>query len=288
MSHLIAIAMTLLVPFTHGGNGPGTNRQGGTFRRTPPNLMAVSLGTEHGCGLSADGRAYCWGSNRLGQIGDGGHTPERRIATRPVSVATTERFVALSAGANHTCGVTRSGAVYCWGLNLTGELGQAFVADECDGFPCSRRPIRLETSLRFDSVSAGFGHTCGLSEGRAYCWGRNDRGQLGSARSDDVCGVVACNLVPVRVTGVETFASITAGGDHTCGMSDGVAYCWGSNQYGQLGADTPSARNPSPVRVGTRERLVSIEAMGISTCGETVDGRQICWGDASASHATLP
>lgn len=281
MSRRFAIAMAVLVPFTHERNAPGTNRQGDALRRTPPNLMAVSLGTEHGCGLSADGRAYCWGSNRLGQLGDDGLTPERRITAKPVMVATTERFVGIAAGANHTCAVTRSGAVYCWGLDLTGELGQAFAASTCDGFPCTRRPVRLETSIRFDSLSAGFGHTCGLSGGAAYCWGRNDRGQLGTARSDDVCGVVACNLSPVRVAGVDTFTSISAGGDHTCGMSGGAAYCWGSNQYGQLGTETPGVRNPSPIRVGTGLRLVSIEAKGIRTCGRTVEGREICWGQAS-------
>src|SRR5688572_13499377 len=95
-----AIALGVFTPFTHEGNDPVTNRQGAGPSRAAPASRTVSIGTEHGCGLSADGRAYCWGSNRLGQLGDDG-AAERRAAAKPVLVATAERFVGISAGANH-------------------------------------------------------------------------------------------------------------------------------------------------------------------------------------------
>ena len=181
MSHLtttIALAVFLLAG-PHE-NSQVTKRDGETPNRTPPTLLTVSRGTEHACGLSADGRAFCWGSNRLGQLGDGDANPN--VKTGSVAVATAQTFSVISAGANHTCGLTPDGVAYCWGLNFTGELGQAIVASRCDGFPCNRRPARVETTMRFDTISAGFGHTCGVRGGRASCWGRNDRGQLGTAR----------------------------------------------------------------------------------------------------------
>jgi alpha-tubulin suppressor-like RCC1 family protein len=202
-----------------------------------------------------------------------------------VAVATSETFTIISAGANHTCALTRTGEAFCWGLNLTGELAQALVANDCDGFPCSRSPVRVETTVRFDTVSAGFGHTCALSGGRAFCWGRNDRGQLGTPRSDDNCDGVACNTTPLRVVGVTGFTSISAGGDHTCGLADGVAFCWGSNQYGQLGVAASVPSSSRPLRVHTPDRLVSIEAKGIQTCGRTETGRETCWG---AGATTIP
>jgi serine/threonine-protein kinase len=228
--------------------------------------------------LAPNGRAYCWGSNRLGQLGDDRTASVAANVRNAVAVATSETFTSISAGANHTCAVTRAGEAYCWGLNFTGELAQALVANECGGFPCSRRPVRVETAVRFDTVSAGFGHTCALSGGRAFCWGRNDRGQLGTPPADDQCEGVACNVTPVRVTGVSGFTSISAGGDHTCGMAGEVAYCWGSNQYGQLGASASVLRSSRPLRVVTEEPLLAIEARGIRTCGRTEAGREICWG----------
>ncbi|HUQ83009.1 MAG TPA: hypothetical protein VM076_17790 [Gemmatimonadaceae bacterium] len=253
-----------------------TSRPEGAPKWEGVTLSAVSLGTEHGCGLSTDGRAYCWGSNRLGQLGNDDPATGRR--SEPVAVTTAERFIAISAGANQTCGVTRAGTAFCWGLNMTGELGQAIVANDCGGFACSRRPVRVESSVRFDSISAGFGHTCALSGGRAFCWGRNDRGQLGTVRADELCEGIACNPLPVRVSTLEGIASISAGGDHTCAIASGDTYCWGSNQYGQLGVETRVQANPRPLLVPRAERFVSIEARGISTCARTTDGNRVCWG----------
>ena len=270
----IAVAVFLL--FRPQENSQVTNRYGDTPSRTSPTLLTVTRGTEHGCGLSADGRAFCWGSNRLGQLGDDDDSPNAK--TGAVAVATAETFVGISAGANHTCALTREGVAYCWGLNLTGELGQVIVADRCDGFPCNRRPARVETTTRFDTISAGFGHTCALRGGRAFCWGRNDRGQLGSARADDLCEGVPCKASPVGVDGIKEFSSIAAGGDHTCGISDGALYCWGSNQYGQLGLDSSIERTARPRRVPIPERAASVVARGLRTCATTVTGREICWG----------
>ena len=286
MSRRFTVLLGLFIPLIADENSLGMRRNSGQPGGTtgePPALTVTTVGTEHACGLSADGRAWCWGSNRLGQLGnDDVSTAARRFEDR-VAVATAGRFVLLSAGASHTCGLTTAGETYCWGLNLTGELGQLEVSERCGAdFPCSRRPVRLETTLAFDTVAAGFGHTCALARGRAYCWGRNDRGQLGSPRADDDCGGVRCNVTPLRVQTVDRFTSISAGGDHTCGIAEGVAYCWGSNQYGQLGVPTPSAHNPKPLRVA-QATFVRVAARGLRTCATTADGRSMCWGYDSGS-----
>jgi len=279
MSHVLTISLSVLIVSLGQENRSVTSREGGRSKRTSPGIAMVTHGTEHGCGLSADGRAYCWGSNRLGQLGNDANVVTGRTSAT-VAVATHETFTMISAGANHTCALTREGVAYCWGLNLTGELGQAIVANECAGFSCSRRPVRVEASARFDSLSAGFGHTCALSDGRAFCWGRNDEGQLGNPRVDDSCGGVSCTVSPMPVLGVDFFSSIAAGGDHTCGIAHGVAYCWGSNQYGQLGLDTRIRRTAQPTRVPFPERVVGIEARGIRTCVTGESGRRSCWGSA--------
>src|SRR5687767_9282292 len=217
MSRRMALLLGVFTPVVVVENSLGMRRDSGQRVGTigdPPPLTVTTLGTEHACGLSADGRAWCWGSNRLGQLGHDDVSPAARRIENRVEVATAARFVRLSAGASHTCGITGAGEVYCWGLNLTAELGQAHVAERCDAdFPCSRRPVRLASTIKFDTVAAGFGHTCALAQGRAFCWGRNDRGQLGSERADEDCLGVPCNASPLRVQSVDRFTSISAGGD---------------------------------------------------------------------------
>jgi alpha-tubulin suppressor-like RCC1 family protein len=88
--------------------------------------VSLAAGGAHTCGLTAAGAAYCWGSNSNGQLGNG-TIGGMNIAGAPVSGGIT--FVSLSAGGAHTCGVTPDGAIYCWGANASGQLGDGTQAD---------------------------------------------------------------------------------------------------------------------------------------------------------------
>ncbi len=92
-------------------------------------------------------------------------------------------FSSISAGSAHTCGVSASGGGYCWGSDANGQLGSQAVAAcavASGTQPCTRVPALVAGGLTFGSISAGTQHSCGLTAGRvAYCWGLNDRGQLG-------------------------------------------------------------------------------------------------------------
>lgn len=87
-------------------------------------------------------------------------------------------FASLTAGEEHTCGLTSSGAAYCWGFNVYGQLGRGDTLS-------ASVPVLVAGGLTFISLTAGGGHTCGLeSSGAAYCWGDNYSGQLGIGASD--------------------------------------------------------------------------------------------------------
>jgi alpha-tubulin suppressor-like RCC1 family protein len=170
----------------------------------------------------------------------------------------------ISAGGFHSCAI-ESGRAYCWGFNQTGQLGDGTTAD-------SIVPVAVDTSgvlagKTLTQITAGEWQTCAVDAvGAAYCWGYNAEGQLGD-------GTTADSIVPVAVdaTGVlagQAITQITAGWQSTCALgAGGTAYCWGANNYGELG-DGSIAGSSVPV---------AVDATGV-LAGKTIT--QITAGDA--------
>jgi alpha-tubulin suppressor-like RCC1 family protein len=213
----------------------------------------------------------------------------------PVAAQAAPGAATVVAGAWHSCRLTDEGMASCWGLNNARQLGSE-TREVCRAgkvtLPCSRSPLPLEGQLRFTSLAAGEVHTCGLTgEGQAYCWGGNARGQLGTDSTLEDCTapgnptVFPCTARAVPVAGDLIFEALAAGAKHTCGLtSDGVVFCWGSNDKGQLGVKTPGStclnRQPCsrvPLRVDV-PRLTALVAGGNQTCGLRPKGDVLCWG----------
>ena len=132
----------------------------------------------------------------------------------------------------------------------------------------------------FIAVATGGAHSCALTaSGAAHCWGRGEAGQLGIPTPATCAGIgLPCSMIPVAVQGGISFTRLTGGGAHTCGLtSDGTAYCWGQNSFGQLGDGTLLSRN-APVRVSTTLTFSSINAGEAHTCALTSSGAARCWG----------
>jgi alpha-tubulin suppressor-like RCC1 family protein len=142
-------------------------------------------------------------------------------------------------------------------------------------------PVAVTGSLSLRMIAAGgfdVGQTCALTNaGDAYCWGNNERGQLGLGTSD-----VAAHAAPAPVSGGLTFTVLTAGlGRHTCALTaTGAAYCWGENSFGALG-DGSSTDRPVPTPVSGEVDFAQVMAGGFigHTCGLTGSGAAHCWGD---------
>jgi alpha-tubulin suppressor-like RCC1 family protein len=201
--------------------------------------------SDHTCGLTLGGSAYCWGTNGSGEIGgptsDACALPLSKKSTvpyalAPVAVSGGLTFAGVSAGPGFTCGVTTDGAAYCWGDNSSGELGDGTITNRS-------APIAVAGGLSFIAVSTGLRYSCGLTaSGAAYCWGQNDHGQLGD-------GTATNRTTPVAVLGGISFVAVRTGARHTCGLAaGGTAYCWGANSSGQLGNGTTSD-SYTPVKV---------------------------------------
>jgi alpha-tubulin suppressor-like RCC1 family protein len=280
------------VTFSHVGYCWGDNNNGqigiGTNTRfvTEPQVISVSIpfatisaGRAHSCGISIGGRPYCWGSNERGQLGGSvdttGGTVLLRDASAPQLVGSLTdgkffgafNFRAIAAGGIHTCAIDFFQQAFCWGMGLNGQLG-----DGTNVFN-QYQPQPVVGGTPFDSITAGYSHSCALaSDGAAWCWGNNADGQLGD-------GSVQSSNVPVRVTGGLTFVALTAGYAHTCGIAaDGTAWCWGRNEFGQLGDGTTTSRT-SPTPVAGELVFKVLSAGDQQTCGVTVSRVAACWGD---------
>jgi alpha-tubulin suppressor-like RCC1 family protein len=179
-------------------------------------------------------------------------------------------------GEYHACAVTTDDRAYCWGRNTWGQLGiggDFGGPDDCFGDPCSKRPVEVAGNLRWKHLSAGDRYTCGVTKDNvAYCWGRNYEGQLGDP------AIFGLTTAPVKVTGGHTFRRIRTGVGHTCAITTSdVAFCWGFNQFGQVGDGTTTNR-PSPVRVLGTQQWRDVEGDYGHTCGVTFDNTAYCWG----------
>ncbi|CAN5835706.1 hypothetical protein BH24GEM1_BH24GEM1_29980 [soil metagenome] len=190
----------------------------------------------------------------------------------------------VSFGLYHDCHVDRSGAAWCTGTNVYGQIGTGRLGSE-EEYPLT--PV--VGGLTFSQVTTGYYHTCGLAGTTVHCWGFNAEGQLGLGNND-------WPAAPVTVAGDLPFSALDAGALHTCGIAaDGSAYCWGDNRSGQIGDGTRTQRR-APVRAGGELRFRSISAGFDHTCAVSVDGAIYCWGenasgqlgDGSTSDALSP
>ena len=245
------------------GDSTETNSSAPVATKGGLHFAVLSSGYAHNCGLTTSGSvAYCWGDNTSGELGDG------TTSHRPVPVAVTGglTFTSISAGEDHTCGLTAAGVAWCWGNNLSGQLGNGLTVN-------SAVPVAVGGGITFASISAGFQNSCGVSTaGAGYCWGDNTRGQLGT-------GTLTASATPVLVTSVTPFAAISSGYQHACAVtSAGGAFCWGSNDQGQLGTgDTQS--HMLPVAVAGGVSFATVASGGLYTCGLAASGAAFCWGD---------
>jgi alpha-tubulin suppressor-like RCC1 family protein len=226
-----------------GANFSGQLGDGTNVNRNAPvsvpglsgSVTSIAAGSSHMCALTTDGSLWCWGANFSGQLGDGTNVNRNT----PVKVSGLLGGVSeVAAGSEHTCALTKGGALACWGANFSGQLG--------DGTNVNRNtPVMIVSGLSrtVTGIAAGSEHTCAVVPGAVKCWGANFSGQLGD-------GTNVNRGTPVNVFGIAGGVSeIVAGSSHTCALStSGAMVCWGANFSGQLGDGTNLNRS-TPIDV---------------------------------------
>lgn len=246
-------------------------------------IKSISTGEWTTCAIASDDKAYCWGGNWDGALGDGTNNDSSvPVAVYTSGVLSGKTVKAVAAGSDQTCAIASDNNAYCWGFQSSaGQLGN-------NGNTSSNVPVAVYTSgvlsgKTVSAISAGADHTCVIaSDNNAYCWGSNGFGQLGNNSTTNSNVPVAVNTSGV-LSG-KTIKSIAAGYTHTCAIaSDNNVYCWGINAFGSLGNNT-TTNSSVPVAVNTSGVLSGKTIKAISSgenysCAIASDNNAYCWGD---------
>lgn len=301
-NHTCAIAAGEI--YCWGYNGYGQLGNGSTTNSSVPVKVTQDVGLltgktvtrstlswNHTC-VIADSEAYCWGNGVQGQLGDNTST------TSSVPVKVTQDIGKLSGkvitdisaegGAYHTC-VVADGEAYCWGYNGSSQLGNGLTAD-------SPSPVKVTQDIgqlagkTVTDIATGFSGTCAVASSEVYCWGSNYSGELGD-------GTTTASGVPLKVEGImagKTITAVAKGEEHTCVIADGETYCWGYNEYGELGNGTTSTNDTPPAKVsgiltGLTVSQISISPWnnGTHACA-LAEGKIYCWGYDATDPTTYP
>lgn len=253
-----------------GSNSEGQLGDGSTAENVPSpvtvagitHVAVLAAGEMHTCvGLQND-VIKCWGRNSYGQLG--GDIALGMISRVPVTMNGIDHVAALSAGRWHTCVLTDSQNIHCWGHNQYGQLGNGAV-----GYALTVVPVIGLADAR--AIAAGGVHACALlGNGTVVCWGDNRVGQLGN-------GTTVNSVSPVLVSDINNATALVAGSTHTCALLvDRTVKCWGFNGYG---SELPPAflTTLTPVRVVGLTDVVGLAADWDGVCAVIADGTVKCW-----------
>jgi len=276
----------------------------GSLVPAPQAALAASQGTAsiaaggyQSCSIES-GKAYCWGDNGFGELGDGSTAGSSvPVAVDTSGVLAGKTLTQIAAGGGFTCALDTAGAAYCWGLNNWGNLGDGSTTSS--GVPVAVDTGGVLAGKTLTQIAVGGEHACALdSSGAAYCWGLNSSGELGAGSTADSSVPEAVDAGGVLAG--KTLTQITAGDESTCAVdTEGVAYCWGLNNHGQLGDGSGAVFSTVPVEVDAGGALAGrtlITAGESDACALDTAGAAYCWGgnaygelgDGSTVAASIP
>jgi alpha-tubulin suppressor-like RCC1 family protein len=286
------------------GNGMflGTARTPAFVIGLDAGVAGVTSGEQHSCAWMTEGGVKCWGANDRGQLGQPSMSPE----PVPIDVVGLPApALQVAAGYAFTCALLEGGTVACWGDNQNFELtwdGGDFSTSPVDtglttavGIAANSTPCALldggavacwgagqevptVVGTGYREVAVGGAFSCGLTATGALCWGDGSIGGLGD-------GTTNSHPTPTPVMRLGAMQSISCGGDHACAAaSDGTAFCWGYDFYGQCGSGAAYDAGPQllPIPVQGLPPVIAI-ATGLNhTCAMVEDGNVLCWGSNSS------
>lgn len=262
---------------------------------TKAKVTQIAVGTKNACAVVKRGKLYCWGDNRSGQLGIGNKTLKQTV--QPIPVTTLGAVSLISMGQSSNCALSH-GQAYCWGEDQNGQLGNGHTQPDID----TPTAIKLGTShgipngTKLINMAIGYNSACAIShQGKAYCWGANTSGQLGSdyVKQGNFYSSVPVAIATGTTNGIPSdtrLVQVAVAESSACALSQsGNAYCWGNNYRGQLGNDGHGAFHNTPVQVSmpmvdqhgteTPVKFLQIAGESKSFCAAANNHHIYCWGD---------
>lgn len=233
------------------------------------NVVAVTSKGSHTCAVNASGDAYCWGNGGYGVLGGGSISSS--YAPTAVNLQGI-KVISISSNLTNTCVVLASGAIKCWGKNDIGQTGYTPIGNN-NTSPASNYGVTAGAT----AIAVGMNSSCAIVNGGVKCWGDNSFGQLGDGTITNASSGTSISISALY-SGV---TEIAAGEGHFCAVKNGLTYCWGKNDFGQIGNGS-IAGGPSPQTVTfagvSTPNPTSVTASKTHACA-IVNGGVYCWGN---------
>ncbi|MDA8229620.1 MAG: hypothetical protein M0T74_18360, partial [Desulfitobacterium hafniense] len=227
----------------------------------------LSAGAFHSLDISG-GEVSAWGENRLGQLGDGTTTD----SSTPIKVPGLSGIVGVSGGDQFSLALKEDGTGWAWGRNNLGQLGDGTTIDRT-------KPIQIPGLTQIVYLSAGGDHSLAVkADGTVWSWGDNEYGQLGISKNSDY------EVRPTLIEGFKDVHSVSAGWKHSLALqSDGIAWAWGNNRFGQLGDGTQKSKD-YPVRIQGLGEVSQLDAGYEFSLAMLKNGPVWAWGNNTLSQ----
>ena len=236
-------------------------------------ITQVSVGEGFTCVLTKDGAVKCRGYNNYGNLGNGTRQDTGVLST----VSGLDSGVkAIAAGWHHACALLSNGGIKCWGNNETGGLGDGTTTQ-------ATTPVEVqELGGVAKAIAAGSNYSCALlDDGTLKCWGNNMLGQLGI--KTDKCGknYSPCSVKPLKIEGLDgAVVEMSLGESNSCAVTEkGSLFCWGLNEYGQLGIGSAGQFKDTPTVVPNLSGVKHVAVGDEHTCAALQNNAVFCWGE---------
>lgn len=241
------------------------------------NVASLSSTKDHTCMNQVRGQLLCWGDGEFGRLGTGSTGDE--LVPRTSSSSTSAAYqkirdtYSVVTAAYHTCSLTYSGEVYCWGEGEDGRLGNGGTGDSI-----SPVEVPFPNHRSVDMIASYDAHNCAITDdGEAHCWGKNSNGEIGQGYDSSYF------VSPQEIQGFgnEMVSAISVGEGFSCAvLENGTTYCWGKNDFGQLGDGTTLNTNQvaTPLTMPGAIQVTTISSGQSHSCAILQSGQVACWG----------
>jgi alpha-tubulin suppressor-like RCC1 family protein len=231
-------------------------------------VRSMSVGWNHSCAVDHAGSVWCWGANEHGQVNA---TLTASVFVDPIVVELPGPALEVATGKWSTCALLEDHAVYCWGNNEYGQLGDG------SGMGGQPRKVALAGAGAID-LSAGAWAACvrTVEDSSIWCWGDGTLGEAGSS---------IVETTPKLIVGTAGAKQLEVGHRHVCAVDAfDRAICWGRGGQGQLGVDVTTSVNPTPLTVGNLPAVEQVTVASKTSCARDAGGVVRCWGAGSVGE----